>query len=204
MSPWPSVPCTKSAGPRYAIAIGASAPSRDRDVGAIGDLEQSQRVARADGRVRVAEHRRQTDHLELGRCQGVEDGHGIVDAGVGVDQDASRRHVTSRRASDRGRAPASRSRFVIHTGASIGSPLRIACTWSPSSAQMWQVFRFISHRTAREPPGWPSGCASPPSFALRRRGTTTATAPRPAPSPGAARWCGCSHAGRRTARGPCG
>ena len=56
--------------------------------------------------VGVAEDRRQPDDIELGGFEGVEDCHGIVDAGIGVDQDL--REGSIHRESRTWRTPATR------------------------------------------------------------------------------------------------
>ena len=61
----------------------------DRNIGAVGDLQQLERVGGAHRGVGVAEHRCDSDDVEFRRGERVEDGHGVVDARVRVDQDLS-------------------------------------------------------------------------------------------------------------------
>jgi len=59
----------------------------DGNVGPIPDLEQTERVDGGDVDRRIAEHRGERDEIELGSGERVEDGHRVVDTGVGVDED---------------------------------------------------------------------------------------------------------------------
>ena len=60
----------------------------DRSVDA-GDRRHESRVARAALKVRVAVHRRQRDDVELWQLRGERQRDGVVDSGIGVDQDGS-------------------------------------------------------------------------------------------------------------------
>jgi hypothetical protein len=62
-------------------------PCGDGDVGSTGDLQQGERIAGRHVGVGVAEHGGEAHHFELGRFEGIEDRHRVVDAGIGVDQD---------------------------------------------------------------------------------------------------------------------
>ncbi len=62
----------------------------DADVGAAGQFDEGAGVARSRGERHVAGDRHQAQHLELGRGQCQQDGDGVVDAGIGVDDDRAR------------------------------------------------------------------------------------------------------------------
>ena len=61
----------------------------NRNIRPPGDFEQAQRVLGRQLGMHVAEDGGQPDDLQLGRAEGEEDGHGVVHAGVGVNDDLS-------------------------------------------------------------------------------------------------------------------
>ena len=65
-------------------------PGIDADVGAAGEFDEGAGVARGRGERHVAGDRHQPQHLELGRGQCQQDGDGVVNPGIGVDDDRAR------------------------------------------------------------------------------------------------------------------
>ena len=86
MLPRPSVPCTKSGAFALGRTRGCAGPAGHRDR-APRELDQPQSVRRPDLDVRVAEDGGDPQHLQGRRAQGEQDRHGVVDPGIGVDDD---------------------------------------------------------------------------------------------------------------------
>ena len=63
---------------------------RDRDIGAIGDFDEAQRVGESEFERYVAADRRDGFDFQLRRAQGQKDRHHVVNAGIGVQDDAAR------------------------------------------------------------------------------------------------------------------
>ncbi len=67
----------------------------DRDVGPVRQFHDAARIRLGQAQGHVAGHRHDPEHVELGRGQGQEDRHGIVLAGIGVDDDLARHMVSA-------------------------------------------------------------------------------------------------------------
>src|SRR5690606_33317621 len=74
-------------GADHRVEQGAGAAGGDRDVAQVQELAERQRVPGGHGQVGVAAHGGDGDDLQAGGAGGEGEGHGVVDAGVAVDED---------------------------------------------------------------------------------------------------------------------
>ncbi len=66
----------------------------DRQLGAAGQLDDAERVARRRRQRQIAGNRNQPQHIELWRGERQEDRDRVVDPGIGVDDDRARHGAT--------------------------------------------------------------------------------------------------------------
>ena len=91
--PRPSAPCTCRAA-RARLEQRTPGAGGDGDVGGAGDVEDAQRVV-DDLRERgVAGDAADAEHVDLGVRDGEQDGEGVVDAGVDVEDDGDAHRIT--------------------------------------------------------------------------------------------------------------